>query len=257
MPYRFVPRVVLVLTLAGCNTIDPSETENGFCPELAARECQALAAACNREPVECQRIRTEVCTGWVTTAKQAGRSFRRDNVEGCLEQTRTTYVKPLITASDLRALDDKCERVYEGNAAANDVCTADADCRSPMICDRNRCGMPRTVAENANCGNPGESCQAAQYCKAADGFSVCTARMTSGSVCATQIECADAFRCRGGSCIDKLMLNGVCDRDDDCLSGYCDRYVPAGVQPSCAAGLNFARFSPSCDAYFGSATGTR
>ena len=52
-------------------------------------------------------------------------------------------------------------------------------------------------------------------------------------------------------CIPKLALDIECAGDDDCLSGYCDPYPPAGRARTCATGLNFARFSPSCDGYFG------
>jgi hypothetical protein len=242
---------LLIATAAGCNTIDPGEAEGGFCEELAARECEALAGACSREPADCKRIRVQECSARVELARGMGRTFRRDNVGPCLDQTRATYSKALITAEDLRLLTDKCARVYEGTSEANGVCTSDPDCKSPLVCDRNRCGMPRSVTDNANCGNPGERCPTTQYCRAADGFSVCTARLVVGATCSNQSECAATLRCRGGSCIDKLALNAPCDRDDDCVSDYCDPYPPAGMMKTCASGLNFARFSPSCEAYFG------
>jgi hypothetical protein len=241
----------LLIAVAGCNTTEPGETEGSFCDELAKRECGALAGACSREPGDCERIRVQECATLVQQARDMGRTFRRDNVGPCLDQTRATYSMALITAETLRALADKCARVYEGTSEANGVCTSDPDCKSPLVCDRNRCGNPRAVSDGANCGNPGERCPSAQYCKAADGFSVCTPRLASGAVCGNQIECGDAFRCRGGACVDKLALNDPCDRDDDCKSGYCDKYPPAGMMRTCASGLNFARFSPSCEGYFG------
>jgi hypothetical protein len=244
----------LLIAVAGCNSSEPGDTEGSFCDQVAQRECEALAGACSREAADCQAIRVQKCAAVVQEAKDMGRTFRPDNVGPCLDQTRTTYSKALITAEDLRALAARCARVYEGTSEANGVCTSDPDCRSPLVCDRLRCGPRRMVTEGANCANPGETCPSTQYCRKADAFWVCTTRLTSGAVCGIQgdqIECADAFRCRGGSCVDKLALDAACVADDDCRSGYCDKYPPAGMTRTCATGLNFARFSPSCEGYFG------
>jgi hypothetical protein len=190
----------------------------------------------------------------VQAARNVGRSFRPENAGPCLDQTRTTYRADIIEAEDFQMLEAKCGRVFEGSAAANEPCVADADCKGPLICDKRRCGQLKTVTANSNCGNPGEICPTEQYCKQGDGFFSCTARNAAGATCSINGECAEGLRCRGMACVAKLMLDAECSGDDDCLSGYCDPYPPMGRPRSCATGLNFARFSPSCDGFFGVST---
>lgn len=241
---------------AGCNLSDDGAGEEArFCNLLAERECDTIALSCSRERTDCINIRAMVCDARAMAERAAGRSFQSKNADACLDQTRASYAKPLIQAADFAQLAEKCGRVFEGSAGRNDPCTADADCRSPFICDKRRCGELKTVEANANCGNPGERCPAAQYCKQGDGFFSCAPRMTmEGGTCSTNTECADILRCRGAICVAKLGLDMACAGDDDCLSGYCDPYPPAGRGRTCATGLNFARFSPSCDGYFGTST---
>jgi hypothetical protein len=240
-----------VAVLGACNQDDGPGEEMRFCNLLAQRECDTIALSCSRERTTCITIRSAVCETRAEASRSAGRSFVSRNAGPCLDQTRATYAKPLIQAADFQMLEEKCGRVFEGSAGNNDPCIADADCRGPLVCDKRRCGELKTVAANANCGNPGERCPAEQYCKQGDGFFACTPRNVAGAVCSTNGECAEGLRCRGMACVPKLMLDAECAGDDDCLSGYCDPYPPAGRTRTCATGLNFARFSPSCDGYFG------
>jgi hypothetical protein len=241
--------------IGGCSVDDDGAgAEAKFCTQLAQNECDSIALACSRERADCVNIRAAVCDARVQAARNVGRSFRPENAGPCLDQTRTTYRADIIEAEDFQMLEAKCGRVFEGSAAANEPCVADADCKGPLICDKRRCGQLKTVTANSNCGNPGEICPTEQYCKQGDGFFSCTARNAAGATCSINGECAEGLRCRGMACVAKLMLDAECSGDDDCLSGYCDPDPPMGRPRSCATGLNFARFSPSCDGFFGVST---
>jgi hypothetical protein len=243
---------VALALLGGCSVNDDGAgREAKFCNQLAQNECDSIALACSRERADCVTIRAAVCDTRVQAARNVGRSFRPDNAGPCLDQTRATYRADIIKAEDFAMLEAKCGRVFEGEANANEPCVADADCKGPMICDKRRCGTLKMVTANANCGNPGERCPTEQFCKQGDGFFSCTARLAAGAPCNVDGECAEGLRCRGMACVPKLMLDAECSMDSDCLLNYCDPYPPAGRPRTCATGLNFARFSPSCDGYFG------
>jgi hypothetical protein len=243
---------LMAISPAGCGVLDDKPKSVGdFCVEYAKRECEPTAVTCSRMPAECEPIRRAACQAFVAPLMNApGRLYRPDNGEACLEQLEATYKKTVITAGDLAALKDKCVRVVEGSVAANGTCTVDQDCQSPLVCDRTRCGPVRVVAAGANCANPGERCQPAEYCKAADGLSVCSASADKNAACSAMVPCKPAFRCNT-TCVDKAAVNAACTTDDDCTTGYCNPYAPSGVGRTCLPGLIFAPFAPSCEGYFG------
>ena len=106
------------------------------------------------------------------------------------------------------------------------------------------------VGAGANCANPGEICQPTEYCRTADGLSVCSARPDKGAACNGDLPCKPNLRC-SETCVDKLAANAPCSADDDCLTGYCNPFPPSGAGRTCLPGLSFAPFAPTCDAYFG------
>jgi hypothetical protein len=255
MSLMVVRRGALLLGLGlvpACGVLDDKPKSVGdFCVEYAKRECGPTAAICSRNAAECEPIRRAACMSFVAPFQDgAGRVFRSDNAEDCLERVEETYKKSLITAADFSALRGTCSRVVEGAGAANATCGADQDCRSPLVCDKGRCGPQRVVAAGANCANPGEVCQPTEYCKVADGLSVCAARGDKNAACSLALPCKPSFRCNA-TCVDRAAANAPCTVDDECATGYCNQYPPATVGKTCLPGLSFSPFSPSCEAYFG------
>jgi hypothetical protein len=248
--------VVPLLGLAGCGVLDDKPKSVGdFCGEYAKIECEPTAVTCSRTRTECEPLRRAACQAFVAPLEGPSRVFRRDNAEACLDQLKDTYKKSLITATDLQALTAKCGRVVEGAGIANATCAVDQDCRSPLVCDKKRCGPLRVVGAGANCANPGEVCPPNEYCRPDNGLMICSARPDKGAACSVELPCKPNLRC-GGTCVDKLGANAACTGDDDCLSGYCNPYPPSNGGRTCLPGLSFAPFAPSCDAYFGpSSTG--
>jgi hypothetical protein len=246
--------IVTGLVAAGCGVLDDKPKSVGeFCGEYAKIECEQTAVSCSRSRAECEPIRKATCQSFVAPLMDPSRVFRSENAEDCLEQLKKTYSKSLITAADLTALTDRCRRVVEGPGLANATCTVDIDCRSPLICDKKRCGPLRVVAAGANCANPGEVCPPNEYCRAADGLAVCSARPDKGAACNVELPCKPNLRC-SDTCVDKLPANSPCGTDDDCQTGYCNPYPPASAGRTCLPGLSFAPFAPTCDAYFGPST---
>jgi hypothetical protein len=247
--------VVMAVVQPACEVLDDKpRTVGDFCGEYAQRECEPTAALCSRDRAECEPIRRAECEKFVAPLMTPGRTFRRENAEACLEQLTATYKKNPITAPDLDALGDKCSRVVEGAGAPNAACSVDQDCRSPLICDKFKCGPLRVVAAGANCANPGEVCQPNEFCRPADGIAVCTPRADRTMSCHAALPCRPNLRCGDAVCVEKLGTGAGCGTDADCASGYCNRYPPAGTGPTCLAGLGFAPFAPTCEAYFGASS---
>ena len=243
--------VLAFLGQGGCEALDDRpKTVGDFCGEYARRECEPTAVTCSRNRAECEPRRREVCEAFVAPLASASRVFRRENAEACLAQVTETYKKNVITATDLDALADKCDRVVEGPGMSNATCDADQDCRSPLVCDKNRCGPLRMVAAGGNCANPGEVCPTTEYCRSDSGLAVCTGRPDKGAACSDSLPCRPTLRC-DGTCQDKLAANSPCQKDDDCTTDYCNPHPPASAGPTCLPGLIFAPFAPTCDAYFG------
>ena len=207
-----VGAVLAFLGQGGCEALDDRpKTVGDFCGEYARRECEPTAVICSRNRAECEPIRRAACEAFVAPLASASRVFRRENAEACLAQVTETYKKNVITATDLDALADKCDRVVEGPGMSNATCDADQDCRSPLVCDKNRCGPLRMVPAGGNCANPGEVCPATEYCRADSGLAVCTGRPDKGAACSASLPCRPTLRC-DGTCQDKLGANSPCGK---------------------------------------------
>jgi hypothetical protein len=226
--------------------------EDEFCAGFAKRECDAVVMTCQKtDTAPCLTLRTATCKAFAATAKGGKRAFRPDSAEPCLELVSQTYAKALITPHDLETLDQTCDGAFAGTAKANEACTIDLDCEPSLICDRSRCGPPRAISSGGNCGNPGEVCPDTEYCRQGDGISTCTRRQDKAAACSATIPCLPGLRCEAGACAEKKPNDVACAHDDECQSDYCDPFPPAGMPQTCGLGLSFARFSPSCSAYFG------
>lgn len=245
----------LVVLPVACKVDNTPTNEADFCAEYAKRECTAVADTCSRDITTCEPIRTTACTTFLAPYAAVTRTLNSDNVKACLDQVTAVYADQKVTPAEFQMLTSKCARVMEGTAAANDACVADQDCTSPLICDKGRCGTPQTVAAGGNCANPGEICDGDQICAPSAGLYLCTPKQGSGASCSATAPCVAALRC-AGTCMAKVANGGACATADDCTSGYCDLYPPAGMAATCLTGLNFAAFSPSCNAFFGAASTT-
>lgn len=95
-------------------------------------------------------------------------------------------------------------------APADGPCRCNGDCEEGLLCEpetfmgkpRGRC--LRTCANAAECG-PGYRCFGSSL-------------MQCNRLCTTTDDCGPARYCFGGSC------RNVCQRDEDCFSGYCNRW---------------------------------
>jgi hypothetical protein len=237
----------------GCST-KSDITEDEFCATYAKRECDAVVMTCQKtDSAPCVAMRTTACKSFAASAKGGTRTFRPDGSDACFNAIAQTYAKSLIKAEDLAALDKTCAQVFAGSGKANDACTVDLDCQPSLICDHNRklCGALRPISSGGNCGNPGEVCPDTEYCQPSTGFSICTKRQDKGAICSDAAPCLPTLRCEAGTCVDKVATSASCQSDDECQTGYCNPYPPAGASRTCALGLGFSLDSPSCNAYFG------
>lgn len=237
----------VVLGGAGCISTGPTMTEERFCQEYARIECGKVSAFCSFNPATCQPVRESVCRAQAATLKGGGHAFNPDNTDACLKKLDDAYKSLPISASMLKGVDDVCARVFAGTAKASDPCAADYDCAGSLICDKGHCGTLRVVGSLSGCANIGERCPPAEFCTNDNPNMIfmCLRRLDQGAPCSLSRPCAEGLRCRD-TCIPKLDTQGQCAVDEDCQSGYCNRYVN---NRTCGLGLTFSPESPSCVAY--------
>jgi hypothetical protein len=240
-----------LLALAGCNKGDGSMTEEQFCQQYASIECSKVSAFCSFNPMSCEPVRVNACREFASRVKGVGHQFNPGNTDRCLKKLEEAYRSLPIGAVMLKAVDETCARVFEGTAKVTEACAADYDCAGGLICDKNHCGVEKVVASRSGCANIGERCPAGEFCTNDSGLFLCVKRLDLGATCSLSRPCAESLRCRT-SCVPRLDTQGACSEDDDCLSGYCNRYV---TNRTCGLGLTFSPESPSCIAYMGAPDG--
>lgn len=239
--------ICALVLLAGCQKAETPMTEESFCAEYARIECSKVAAFCSFNPANCEPARVLSCKADAVPRKAGGRAFVPGNTERCLKKLEEAYQTLPINPAMLKAIDEACSRVYEGSAKALESCTADNDCAGGLICDKALCGTAKVVPTGAQCSNIGERCQPNEYCTITipNGPWRCIPRIGEDMACSRDQPCLDSLRCRT-TCRKRLDIQAPCESDDDCLSGYCNRYVS---NRTCGLGLTFSPESPSCIAF--------
>jgi len=250
---------IVVPTLSACGGGSSTPlTVSDFCTQKAQAECQGVAGLCSITLMECETARMAVCESFVTTVNVLPRVFVPGNVAACVSKTKSVYAESLIKPTDLDAVADVCNYVFQGAAVeVSGTCTTKYDCKnSKDICDKGQCAALTTVAANAQCANFGQVCPAAQYCKTAGAAMTCVAKGILNAPCdaATPCDATKMLTCTAGMCAMQVASGGACTADADCLAAapYCNPY--AGNK--CGTGLTFSAGSASCAAFSGTATGT-
>jgi hypothetical protein len=223
-------------------------SEQQFCAEYARRECEKLANLCVLPVADCIETRSGVCRQMVAAQKSDVRVYRPENVDACLNKVSATYSRNVISAAELRELNQVCARVFQGRAGLNQSCSVDEDCQAQLICDKRLCGPLRQVAPGGFCGNPGEVCIKEEYCRQAEDSRICTRRKEKGMACSDAEPCLEVLRCNG-TCLERLAMSESCAVHDDCLSEYCSPFMS-----KCTPGVSFGEGALACDAYFGKAS---
>jgi len=104
-------------------------------------------------------------------------------------------------------------------------CHSDKDCKSPLVCQANKCvekDVKKPECERDDQCAPGQVCQAGT-CKA----------------CSIDADCGPGGTCNAGSCqkAKKCSKDGDCADDEDCVNGFClkgGRTGDTGGAASCA-----------------------
>jgi hypothetical protein len=239
----------LVLAVAGCGGDTKSLTEDQFCTEWAERECGQVAAKCVIKEGDCQPVRKKVCQDFAAAAKatSTARKYVAGNTSTCLSRLNAIYGSSQIDPDDWSSMREACQRVFQGEAKADDKCTIDYDCEGTLICDKGRCAKKNTQ-NMTNCSNPGFLCSTGKYCKRDGDTFICEARIAQGIACSAAEPCLESLRC-DGTCQPELDDGAKCTSDADCKSNFCSPFT--GV---CLKFVTFAMGSSSCNAFTSSSS---
>jgi len=244
--------VLVPFVLLGCNGGGSNKpvTQDDFCTQLAAAECQ-VANTCVVSADACKLARKANCTAFAANALASGtRMFNAGNVGNCVNAAMSLYGNTApITPSQLSSTADTCNYVFQGMAKSLEMCTSNYDCADKsQICDKGRCAAKVTKNANDLCSNPGEVCSTGLFCTTVSGVMQCAAKGASGAACSATAPCLEMLRCSNGTCMDRVAAQGSCDPlGDDCASAapFCD---PAAGN-KCDPGLSFSASSASCCAF--------
>jgi hypothetical protein len=239
------------LSLAGCGSDTPSTTPTSYCQQYALRVCEAVSPACLMPTADCSANRLANCAAQEQNAAAAGLGFIPANADACLGKVSAVYGKlnqgsVALQPSDLQILNGVCDQVYRGSSSANQACSADADCRSNLVCDKGYCGIASMVGQGEGCANVGEYCPPGFYCGNPTGVYVCMSKVALNGACDGSLPCLEGLSCVGGTCGTPLDIGYACTSDQDCGSEFCEPY--AG---KCAQDVRFANGSAACIAMGG------
>jgi hypothetical protein len=245
-----------MVAAVGCGGGGKTKTVEDLCQEKTTAECQSVATKCGTKVDPCVTARLPLCHDWVAQATASGtRTFTPGNVDACVSKSRSVYAKNgAITPTELAALEDTCNYVFQGTAQMLGSCEVKYDCADKShICDKGLCAKPVNKNSGELCGNPGEQCKTGSFCQLMEGnIWKCAAKADKNKTCSEDIPCKEAYRCSLGSCTDRAGNSASCGSDDDCNTDapYCDFYAGG----KCLQGLVFASGSASCNAFTGGDT---
>jgi hypothetical protein len=225
-----------------------------FCNQKATAECEVVSQCTGALTMtDCQTQRAAVCNQYAASI-QSPRVFNSKNIGNCVNQVKSVYANTgIIKASDLAAVDDKCNYVFQGNVTKGGNCTIKYDCAdATQICDKGVCAPPTTVKnKDADCSGAGFICSTGLFCqRGSNTFSTCVPKGDRGATCDdTTAPCLEAFRCTAGTCMDPVPAGGTCTSSSQCVStaSFCDPFAAGGA--ACDTGLKFAPTATSCTGF--------
>lgn len=225
----------------GSTEEDAFSTSSAFCSAKADAECKNLAGTCGAGNDLCKSRRTDACNTAAGVATSAGRAYRPNAAQGCIDKINEVFSPKVIDpGKELEAI-DVCERVFGGTKAKNAACASSFECTGALVCDRGVCADKSPTALGEACNNPGQVCAAGSYCQPQGQNKFCVEKKKLGEICTADAPCKEELRCVN-SCVARVPGGGACDNDGECAAEapYCDT-VAKKCRPKYQAGTAACR----------------
>lgn len=201
-------------------------------PIVASYQCDALFRCCDSAELEeelgffdaeteeeCTMVYAAFIEGFLVESLQAsvdsGRLvYHADRMGACIDHLNgLSCEERAMSVSDSGFAAAGCQDPFEGQVANGDACASDEECQSDW-CDGDSMDFEGNVTEGV-CGDPpgqGDACPDFEctgdtYCELADNGGTCHAKLSEGSDCFSDDECAS------DNCVD--------DNPDDDMPGTC------------------------------------
>jgi hypothetical protein len=226
-----------VAVVVACSSSTPGDkypSVDSFCDALAAAECQE-AANCDLDLTACKTFRKPLCLSSAAGAQGTGRTYTPSKGPDCVDLATKVWGSNNVAPADIASVTDTCARVFQGSIAANHSCSSNATptadeaaqdslkCTGDLICDKTLCGTKVVKHAGEGCANPGEVCDTGYYCTGSPAVT-CTPKLQANQPCSVSAPCLESLRCVTGTCQPRADLGGACASDDDCTTGFCDKY---------------------------------
>jgi hypothetical protein len=266
LSFAFAGFFVVAIPVGGCTAANhPLYPDLGsFCTAKAKAICQ-IAGLCGIDSPTCKAYQYQQCA---VAGQQSGtRMFSPDNAKICVDAENAAFANALnvgkIPFNQLvgpGSINDKCTRVFTGNAMSLKTCMTDQDCTGDLACVRASpgfttlvCATPTQKALGDPCQNPGDQCDPDSYCKMQGALWVCSKASGPGEACSDGVPCVSSQHCVAQTCSPRAVAGGSCLTDSDCGSDapYCDPFY----NHRCTIGLTFATGSDDCLGIVGMAPG--
>jgi hypothetical protein len=221
------------VTLLACSSDEVTEkypSSDSFCAAKADTECQPGAPVCGVTVDVCKSKRTSLCQAAASAATGQGGTYRPQNAETCINDTKTLYDSKVVDLDKEKTVDATCALVFAGSKTKGAACAAAFECDAALICDRGFCSEKTPKAKDEPCNNPGDTCATGTYCGPRGASNFCNAKNNVGDICNTTTPCLENLRCVN-QCQEKLGSGQSCNTNDDCTTGFC------GTDKKCAAKL--------------------
>jgi len=256
----FLAGLVFAIPVGGCIVSNhPLYPDLGsFCTAKAKATCQ-IAPLCVLRPDTCQSYQYQQCAVMNQQPPSSTRTYSPDNAKACVDAVNVAYANAAQNTSKITfaqmfgpgSINDKCSRVYAGNAKALSPCTTDEDCEGDLSCvlaspdsTTKVCYTPTAVAQGAACQNPGDQCDPDSFCSKQGALWLCSMAAGPGQACSDGMPCISSQHCVTNTCSPRAAADSPCLTNADCGpdAPYCDpsaHYV-------CTTGLTFAGGSYDC-----------
>lgn len=233
---------------------DPLATEAGFCTELAKVICNDnVVTSCYGSVASSVEADKEVCLEQAEAnfCNSNNLVYRAGEAQTCIDAYASAYSDAALEVDELKAIDEACHKNLSGSGAEGDECAADAECNGAeeLRCvakpgAQGTCQVPEEVSPGLDCAAAAQTCEEGFYCSTE--AEACIARQSAGEDCSETQPCDAESLCVDAVCEAKVSNGSECTQNEECAGGFCD-ITQGNLDGRCKAALPVVDSNGQCE----------